>query len=308
MRLNITNGDSSVELMALAKVDGQYLPWRDVLHIGPLADTTNLEVFSRQRAKFLSDYGLGSYPSLLKDFNQRDHCIKQLTPRDCVVLWFEHDLYDQLQLCQILSHLYSRELCDNVSLINPPTHLGHHTPASFAKLEQQKAIVTDQQFQLAVTCWEALIQSTPHAVAKLLSSDLSALPFVKKVLQRFLAELPDPQSGINETERLILSVVKDQPLTRGECFRDYTRLEADEFLGDLIFFRQLDALINDRHPLLNQKGEYLALTDLGVAVLAGDDRWQRNLSLPFYWGGVTMEGGVSFYWDRSNQRVVEPSQ
>ncbi len=34
--LNITNGDSAVELMRKAGISGEYLPWRDVLHDGPV--------------------------------------------------------------------------------------------------------------------------------------------------------------------------------------------------------------------------------------------------------------------------------
>lgn len=34
--LNITNGDSAVEIMKAAKSEGVFLPWQDVLHDGPV--------------------------------------------------------------------------------------------------------------------------------------------------------------------------------------------------------------------------------------------------------------------------------
>ena len=34
--LNITNGDSAVEIMREAGIEGDFLPWRDVLHVEPV--------------------------------------------------------------------------------------------------------------------------------------------------------------------------------------------------------------------------------------------------------------------------------
>ena len=37
-RLNITNGDSKVEIMKQANIPGVFLPWHDILHKGPVPD------------------------------------------------------------------------------------------------------------------------------------------------------------------------------------------------------------------------------------------------------------------------------
>ncbi len=41
--LIITNGDSSVSIMQEAGVAGHILPWRDILHDGPVPGDLNLE-------------------------------------------------------------------------------------------------------------------------------------------------------------------------------------------------------------------------------------------------------------------------
>ena len=43
--LNITNGDCAVETMKKANIAGLFLPWRDVLHEGPVPDDLSLEEF-----------------------------------------------------------------------------------------------------------------------------------------------------------------------------------------------------------------------------------------------------------------------
>ncbi len=44
--LNITNDDSAVMDMQQAGVPGDFLPWRDVLHDGPVPATLSLEQLS----------------------------------------------------------------------------------------------------------------------------------------------------------------------------------------------------------------------------------------------------------------------
>ena len=57
--LNITNGDSAVHIMQEAGVPGIFLPWRDVLHDGPVPEDLTLDKLSRIRAKFIIGRGWG---------------------------------------------------------------------------------------------------------------------------------------------------------------------------------------------------------------------------------------------------------
>ena len=97
--LIITNGDSALSVIEQAGIGGDVIPWRDVLHEGPVPDELRLQDLSRVRARFLSDtYGV-EYGLILADLQSRD---RQLNTYEEVLLWFEHDLYDQLQLLQLL--------------------------------------------------------------------------------------------------------------------------------------------------------------------------------------------------------------
>ena len=100
--LNITNGDSSVEIMNRAGVTGDMLPWRDVLHEGPVPLKLSLDELSAVRAKYISGQGWGNLEEIQKLFIDRDATLKSCYAYEKVVLWFEHDLYDQLQILQIL--------------------------------------------------------------------------------------------------------------------------------------------------------------------------------------------------------------
>lgn len=100
--LNITNGDSTLRLMREANIEGDIVCWRDVLHEGPVPRIGTLTELSSIRACFIADRGWGELGKVKEAFQERDRALKGFSDYQRLVLWFEHDLYDQLQLLQIL--------------------------------------------------------------------------------------------------------------------------------------------------------------------------------------------------------------
>jgi hypothetical protein len=50
--LNITNGDSTVEIMEKVGILGEFLPWREVLHEGPVPGGLSMDWGSPLKAKY----------------------------------------------------------------------------------------------------------------------------------------------------------------------------------------------------------------------------------------------------------------
>ena len=101
--LHVTNGESAGNTLRQTSIGGAVLPWQDVLHEGPVQAVPRQELL-HARAGFLSDCGWGSRAAILSSLERRDLQFSEAL-RDClqVVLWFEHDLYDQLQLLDALA-------------------------------------------------------------------------------------------------------------------------------------------------------------------------------------------------------------
>ena len=106
--LMITNGDAAGELLRRAIPRAEVLPWRDVLHEGPVPPTGTLAELTAIRAEYLADRGWGEREEIATYLQARDRRARPFDGVHRVVLWFEHDLYDQLQLLQILDW-FSRE-------------------------------------------------------------------------------------------------------------------------------------------------------------------------------------------------------
>jgi hypothetical protein len=99
--LHVSNGDATdVPGTGLAR---RVLYWRDVLHEGPVP-ALGAEQLRRLRAAFLMQANADDRGERADMFVERDRALR--ANRDGrYVLWFEADLYDQLQIIQILARL-----------------------------------------------------------------------------------------------------------------------------------------------------------------------------------------------------------
>ncbi|MBV8198439.1 MAG: DUF1835 domain-containing protein, partial [Candidatus Eremiobacteraeota bacterium] len=133
--LHVTNGDSVVYLFRKAGILGTYLPWRDALNEGPVPAGLSLEATSNVRAEYLASRGFGAPIKIIHDFQTRDALIRKAGEYEEVVLWFEHDLYDQLQILQVLVTLDELALePGRISTIQTDHYLGSMTADEIAPL------------------------------------------------------------------------------------------------------------------------------------------------------------------------------
>jgi hypothetical protein len=207
-------------------MQGDLLPWRDVLHEGPLAPLLPLEEFSLLRAKFIAEMGWATFDQVREDFSRRDQRLHRSKEDEEVVLWFEHDLYDQLQLVQVLAwfrdHPHPR-----LMLVCEAEYLGEMKPERAAELFRKRKAVTAKQLEVAAAAWKAL--------PGIAGGDLSALPFLPAALERFRAE---PR----RTEELIVGELAGGALEFTELFRRTQAKDEPRFLGDTVFRKRLERL------------------------------------------------------------------
>jgi hypothetical protein len=99
--LNITNGDHAGDKLKTI-LDGPVITAADVLHEGPCPPVDG-DAWHDVRARFLSDGGYASYEGVKQGLAATDRRIAEACARhEEIVLWFEHDLFDQLLLIRIL--------------------------------------------------------------------------------------------------------------------------------------------------------------------------------------------------------------
>ena len=317
--LNITNGDMALSVMSQAGIAGDFLPWRDLLHEGPVPAGLTLEELSAVRADFISGRGWGEVDALRDSFRQRDELLGRHQHYDQVILWFEHDLYDQLQLIQLLAWFGENSSAETeLFLINVDKYLGELSVAEMANLKAQKKPVTEQQLQLGAKAWSAFRGPSPVEFASLLDSDTSSLPFLAGAILRMLEEYPACDTGLSRTASQALSVLAEGEQNFGQLFKRCQQLEERRFMGDWSFLNILvessssvpPLLISDEGNVNAQLANFdqrLKITAMGKEVLAGKNNWLGFYEIDGWLGGVHLSAQNLWCWN-SDKKVIQRAE
>jgi len=333
--LHVTNGESAGNTIRQTALGGAVLSWQDVLHEGPVPAGSRASLRSA-RAAFLASCGWGSKRSLAGELERRDRqVVDALRDGRRVVLWFEHDLYDQLQLLDVLALVAEAEVAVETlelivvgSLPGRPGFrgLGELTASELESLWDARVPATAEVVALAADVWDAVRAPTPERVAGFagVSGGLPGLPFAVAALRRLLDELPGARDGLSGTERRALAAVAQGGATPVAAFLASQSAEDAPFLGDAWFFRTLASLgigearlvetasgealplpppLGDAHtfarlPLrLTRNGELVLARKADRVALLGLDRWV---------GGTHLTPGAVWRRDGERSLLVAP--
>jgi hypothetical protein len=328
--LHITNGESAGNTLRQTALGGAVLPWQDSLHEGPVPALPRRELL-RTRARFLADFGWGRQQALLSSLERRDgQLLEALRDGLQVVLWFEHDLYDQLQLLDVLALAHTEEAAPELIVVGSfpgkPAFagLGELSASELETLWPSRRPAAPAALETATSAWAALQAPEPTTLAEWATHETAQLPFLGPALRRLLEELPAPADGLSGTERRALEAIAAGAQTPPAAFVAAQRLEEAPFLGDVWFYRALSALgqgttrlleTDDRTPLpppppLSDGRHFarlqLRLTATGADVLGGDADRVELLGLDRWLGGTHLTADNIWRWDSAEQELVRP--
>ena len=329
--LLVTNGDSAAECIERAGLAGEVLPWRDVLHEGPVPAGLSDAELGEIRARFLAGRGWASVRETAEGFAERDAALEGFGGHEEIVLLFEHDLYDQLQLVQVLDRLLRWDLGDTrLSLAVADEYLGNFGPEGLRALFLGRHGATGEELELASRVWEAFRSPDPTRLSTLLDEDTSALPFLGPALLRHLEQFPSAEDGLSRSERRTMEAVLDgKDVLREAYVASHQEREEPIFLGDTVFASYVEDLSAVEEPLMVFEGggtirapgvgeddrrfweERVALTEKGRGVLGGGEDHIRLNGIDRWLGGahlVAHPGGEGVWrWDGSDQELKRPA-
>jgi len=328
--LHVTNGESAANTLRRTALGGAVLPWQDVLHAGPVPAVPRPELL-RRRAAFLSDCGWGGRRAILASLERRDRQVERaFADKTSVVLWFEHDLYDQLQLVDVLALAHAAEASPSAIVVDsfpgkPGFRgLGELTADELETLWPVRRELTDEALETAAAVWAAFRAPEPEALAERAVRGTASLPLLQPALRRLLEELPAPGDGLSATERTALRALAAGASTPAAAFLAAQELESAPFLGDAWFFRALAELgrgsrrlvetgDGDELPLPPPLGDGrlfagapVRLTPDGERVLAGDADRVELLGIDRWVGGTHVGTEAVWRWNPGAQRLLAP--
>jgi hypothetical protein len=309
--LHVTNGDLAAARITGGVPAGDVLPWRDVLHEGPVPPGLGDAELREARAEFLAAPGWSERAQVLRFLEERDARLDAAAGNEEIVLWFEPDLYDQLQLLQVLDRLARHDTGSaRVSAVESVEAIGDLEQARVRELFAGRALLAGGALELARDAWERFRDPDPMRL-EVRTGPTPALPFLPAAILRHLEELPWIRDGLSRSERQALEVLGAGPRAARDLFpAAHHDREPWVFLGDSVFYSYLDRLASGSRPLVKlsaspARADAVArLTADGEAVLAGAADWIDLGGSDRWLGGVHCAPGEDRWrWDGAAGRV-----
>jgi hypothetical protein len=322
--LHITNGDCAAGTLRLF-LDDPVLITCDVLHDGP-APLVEDGAWYDVRARFLADGFNARYEETRAALAAFDRTVVEAAQREEIVLWFEHDLFDQLLLIRTLGLLSAARapvsmICiGEFPGINRFVGLGQLDAEQLASLYPGRQRVSDEQFELARAAWREFRADDPSGLwtlrVRLKQGTIQAsLPFLGDAIQRLFEEYPSTTHGLSRSAHAVLRELESGPLDGVALFRATQWTEARPFMGDLGLFDMVRALAAAAHPLVSISPEggshdlrqhMISLTADGREVLGGRADAIALNGIDEWRGGVHLIGRdrSPWRWDSGRETLV----
>src|SRR6266850_325079 len=324
--LHILNGDSTELTLKQTSVAGEYFSFRDALINGPAPSVDGKE-WRHLRAQHLAESYGADLGGCERDLAIQEETLSSFSQHDEVVLWFEHDLFCQLNLLYLLYWFAGVELGRmRLSLINIGEFpgrksfrgLGELNVDELASLFPQRQEVSGDELTLAAAAWAAYRSSDPTEIGTVLETDTSSLPFLKSAFEAHLRRFPSTRNGLGRIENTGLKLIDTGPEKFIDLFPKFTEAEPVYGLGDAQLWLDLLGLSTARHPLLsieNGNGGALTpevvhnasfkLTDVGQALLRDEVDFVELNGIDLWLGGVHLQSDLKVWrWDEETALLL----
>ncbi len=238
MQIHILNGDALKE--QFPDIPGEVLVMRECLMDGPVKSQTIEQLYHLR-----SDYMSGHYDGISREDYYRmtvpelNRILELDGTSGEINLWFEDDLFCQVNLWFLLHHLKNSE---KIYLVRPPALTGYGfggltSEELLATLEQRTALSLSGQLE---DLWPAYRENDTGRLQSLGSELEEQYPFITQAIQAHIESLPT-SADEGRPKRVIREIISELGTTStGPVFREFCRREPIYGYGDLQFIRILN--------------------------------------------------------------------
>jgi hypothetical protein len=319
--LHIHNGESTAATLRHFGFPGDHYAFKEVLMCGPTPAGLSPDDWFSLRAKFLADEYELELQDARRDFHKQEQTLDSIPEQDEVVLWFEHDLFCQINLIYLLDRIspcpsdatrLSLICIGEFPGIDDFRGLGQLTGEQLASLFDSRHEISESESKTAARAWSAYCSSDPRAITNLLNKGTSSMPFLQQALLLHLARFPSVRNGLGRIENRALELISHGAIDFKSLFPLFAKSEPVYGLGDSQFWSELKRLSDSGNPIINVSGfddksdafdsnqfcqARLELTETGRAVLAGEQDFLELNRIDYWLGGVHLSHESLWRWD-----------
>ena len=305
--LHITNGDSFTERLNSLSFNGDIITWREMLCEGKTLSNVGSESFWKTRFEFLNkNYKISKswfVEKTLKEY--RSLCNHK--QQDQIVLWFEYDLFCQINMLAVLSWLKTYRRDAEISLVCSGKEdtseklyaLNELSDEQLMQLYQKRTILSQDDIEYADYVWQLYCSDNPMRLENLVDFDNFQFAYLADAIKAHLKRFPSIKNGLNAVENDILKVTEEQnPKSRKALIGQMLLRKNSYGFGDM----QYDRVITSLKPLFSSFNP-ARLTKKGKAILEQTANYYAAIQKDdCYLGGALK---YRFLYNTDNQRILK---
>ncbi len=224
--LHITNGDSFTNRLKKLNLEGDIITWREMLCEGKTLNQVGSESFWKTRYEFLHEnYKISKswfVEKTLKEYRSLCNHKKQ----DQIVLWFEYDLFCQINMLAVISWLKTHRKYAQIFLICSGKEdktdtlytLNELTDAKLLKLYKNKTTLSLDDIEYADYVWQLYCSDNPIRLENLTDFKNYKFNYLEDAIKAHLQRFPSISNGLNLMENTILQLGNSQNYPNKEKF------------------------------------------------------------------------------------------
>jgi len=273
--VHILNGDSISYLLEKSGLKGDTIIWREMLCDGPLVKDVGSDDFWMQRYKFfeqkLKVEKLEYYDKTIKELI----AIEDLSMYNEVVLWFEYDLFCQINLLALCSYLlkhYKKDISYYLVCVGKEKErigwqtLGDYSPNEYISLYENKVKISRNDLSYADQCWKLFVDANKENLESFDFNKNRKFQYLDIAIKQYLKNR-SKTNGLDQIGRKILQIIDKDTRIESDIIKKLLRWQRNETVngfGDLQYMTRLKDL-NDYYIIKNKT---YSLTKKGKEALA----------------------------------------
>ena len=224
--LHITNGDAFTQRLATLNLKGDVITWREMLCEGKTLTNVGSENFWKTRFEFLNKNYKVSKSWFIEKTLKEYRSLCNHKQQDNIVLWFEYDLFCQINMLAVLSWLKANRKYANISLVCSGKEdntdklyaLNELDNEQLQNLYENRIVLTQDDIEYADYVWQLYCSDNPMRLENIKDYKNYQFDYLADAIASHLQRFPSIKNGLNQMENNILHLAESQNLSSKKEF------------------------------------------------------------------------------------------
>ncbi len=302
--LHILNGDSTLDQFKASGIEGDTFVWREVLSDGPVHIEFGSDAFWNVRDSFMTpEFNLES-GQYLKDIISFKTLEERLSQYQEIVLWFEYDLFCQINMIALIQWIGQQGLDSTISLVcvgkiddsDQLFGLGKIAAMRYTELLESRLKLGAREFDFCSDVYEGYCSSDPNDLYNYILLSFSGFAYLPDALEVHLKRFPNKETGLTEIEGKLVSFIKAGETDKTKLIGKMLHWQRYHGFGD----QQYSNVLNRLKPLF-EDFETLALKSK-----LNKEEIEKLVNRDHRLGGAKL---CDWYWNDQEKTLIprEPS-